>query len=125
MTDDVILAIATVVTLVLIFALFKALGNIIKALVIALVAGGLLYALLPKLEQQEGAIGEAARKAIEVTDDIEGSVRGLRDKASETTRSVSDGIAQMEEAAEAVERANEAIEGARKPERKREEPAAP
>ena len=60
-----------------------------------------------------------------MTDDIEGSVRGLRDKASETTRRVSDGITQMEEAAEAVERANEAIEGARKPERKREEPAAP
>ena len=109
MTDDVVFIVAAAVTMILLIALFKALGNVVKALVIALIAGGLLYALLPKLGEQEGAIGDAARKAIEVTGDLEGSVRGLRDRASETTQRVSDGISQMEEAAEAVERANDAL----------------
>ena len=104
MTDGVILTLAALVVLILLIALIKVLGNAIKALIIALVAGGLLYALLPKLEHHDGAIGDVARKALEVTDDIEGSVQGLRDQASDATRQVTDGLDQMQEAAEAVER---------------------
>ena len=83
MSNDVVLVIAALFSVVLLVALFKVLGNAIKALLIALIAGGILYLLLPKLEQQQGVIGDAARKALEVTDDLEGSVKGLRDQASE------------------------------------------
>ena len=110
MSNDVVLAIAAIFAVVLLVALFKVLGNAIKALLIALIAGGILYLLLPKLEQQHGAIGDAARKALEVTDDLEGSVQGLRDQASEAGRRVSDGIDQMQEAAEAVEATKKATE---------------
>jgi len=110
MSNDVVLAIAALFAVVLLVALFKVLGNAIKALLIALIAGGILYLLLPKLEQQEGAIGDAARKALEVTDDLEGSVKGLRDQASEAGRRVSNGIDQMQESAEAVEAIKKATE---------------
>ena len=103
MSDEVVLVIAALVSLVLVIALFKLLGSAIKALLIALVAGGLLYMLLPKLEAQEGAIGDAARKARQVSDDLGASVQGLREQASEATRVVSEGLDQMHEAAEAVE----------------------
>ncbi|MGB0590220.1 MAG: hypothetical protein ACPGU1_11115 [Myxococcota bacterium] len=110
MSNDVVLVIAALFAVVLLVALFKVLGNAIKALLIALIAGGILYLLLPKLEQQQGVIGDAARKALEVTDDLEGSVKGLRDQASEAGRRVSDGIDQMQEAAEVVEATKKAAE---------------
>ena len=110
MSNDVVLVIAALFSVVLLVALFKVLGNAIKALLIALIAGGILYLLLPKLEQQQGVIGDAARKALEVTDDLEGSVKGLRDQASEAGRRVSDGIDQMQEAAEVVEATKKAAE---------------
>jgi hypothetical protein len=110
MSDDVVLTIAALFAVVLLVALFKVLGNAIKALLIALIAGGILYLLLPKLEQQEGSIGNAARKAIEVTEDLEGSVQGLREQATEAGRRVSDGIDQMQEAAEAVKTTKEVVE---------------
>ena len=110
MSDAVVLTIAALFAVVLLVALFKVLGNAIKALLIALIAGGILYLLLPKLEQQEGSIGDAARKALEVTDDIEGSVQGLREQASEAGRRVSDELDQMQEAAEAVKAAKEVVD---------------
>ena len=110
MSDDVVLVIAALFTAVLLVALFKVLGNAIKALMIALIAGAILYLLLPKLEQQEGPIGDVARKALEVTEDLEGSVQGLTERASEAGRRVSNGIEQMEESAEAAEASQRSVQ---------------
>lgn len=125
MSDDVVLTIAAVFAVVLLVALFKVLGNAIKAILVALIAGGLLYLMLPKLEQQEGAIGDAARKAIEVTDDLEGSVQGLRDQAAEAGRRVSAGVEQMQEAAEAAKASHETVQQGQQAVKKAAERAAP
>ncbi len=113
MSDEVILTIAAVAALILVITLFKLLGSIVKAFVITVIAAGALYLLLPRLEQQHGAIGEAARKAREVTTDIEGSVEKLTSQANEATKRVSKGIKSVEEAADSAKKTQEAVEKTR------------
>ena len=115
LSDDVIIVIAAGVALVLLITLMKLVGSVTKACVIALFASALLYLLLPRLEAQEGAIGEAARKAREVSEGLSESVKEVREQAKEATRSVSEGIHQMQEAAEAVEASESKAKGARRP----------
>ena len=113
MNDEAVLIIAAIAALVVLVALFKLLGNAIKALVVALIAATALYFLLPRLEQQEGAIGDAARKARAVTSDLEGSVKSLKDQAVEAGRKVNQGIDDAQKAAEAAKEAKKALEETR------------
>ena len=81
MTDQTVLIVAGVAGVALVFVAAKILGDVLKALVVGAVAAVALFLLLPRLEAQGGAVGEAARKVREVTDDPAATVRELRDKA--------------------------------------------
>ena len=109
MNDEVVLTVAAIAALVVLVAIFKLLGSAIKALVLALIAATALYFLLPRLEKQEGAIGDAARKAMEVTGDLEGSVKSLKDQAVEAGRKVNQGLDDAQKAAEAAKETQEAL----------------
>ena len=115
MSDEVVLIIAVVAAVILLFALIKLLGSVVKALLIAIVAAVALYVLLPRLEQQEGAIGDAARKALEVTGDLEGSVESLKDQAAKAGQRVSDGLETIKEAAETADEVQRAVDKTRLP----------
>ena len=110
MSDQTVLIIAGVAALAIVIMFFKLLGSVIKAVVIAAIAAGTLYALLPRLEAQEGAVGEAAKKAREATSDLEGSVEKIKSGAKEMTGQIKDGVKSAKEASKALGEAKEAAE---------------
>ena len=114
MTDQTVLIVAGIAALVIVVMFFKLLGNVFKAVFIAAIAAAALYFLLPRLEQQDGAIGEAAKKAREATSDLEGSVQKLKDKASDISVKASEGAKNVKEAAESVKKAQKAVDDTRK-----------
>ena len=110
MSDEAVLVIAAIAALFLVVSFFKLLGSVIKAVVIAAIAAGALYFLLPRLEGTEGAIGEAAQKVRAVTDDLEGEVAKLKDKATEATEQLKEGVESAKQAAAAATKTQEAVE---------------
>jgi uncharacterized protein YjbJ (UPF0337 family) len=113
MTDQTVLIIAGVAALAIVVMFFKLLGSVIKAVVIAAIAAGTLYALLPRLEAQEGAVGEAAQKARAVTSDLEGAVEKIKSGAKELTGQIKEGVKKTKEASKALGEAKEAAEKAK------------
>ena len=125
MSDQTVLIIAAIAALFVVVSFFKILGSVIKAVVIAAIAAGALYFLLPRLEETEGAIGEAAQKVRAVTDDLEGSVSTLKDKANEATATIKEGVDSAKEAAAAATKAQDAAEKTQKAAEKVKEAVAP
>ena len=110
MSDQTVLIIAGVAALAIVVMFFKLLGSVIKAVVIAAIAAGTLYVLLPRLEAQEGAVGEAAKKARAATSDLEGSVDKIKSGAKKVSGQIKEGVKSAKEASKALGEAKEAAD---------------
>lgn len=109
-TTSIVIAVAALVIVVM---TIKLLGSIVKAFVLALVAAAALYFFLPSLEKQDGAIGDAAKKAREVSDGIEDSVESIKSGAKMLKDEVDRGVDRAKEAAEVLDGAQGAVKRAR------------
>ena len=115
MSDDVAVVIAAVAVLVIAIVALKLLGNVFKAVVVSAIAAASLYAVLPQVATQQGAVGDVARKAQEATEDLDGTLTGLGHKANEVVLTVEDHIKQFQDAAEATERIRDTVESVAPP----------
>jgi len=106
MSDLVVMVVAGFAALVLVVVFLKLLGNVIKAVLIAAIAAGALYMLLPRLEAQDGKVADVARKAREATKDMDGTVQQVKERASVLAEDAKD--AAGEAAVEAKKVAEEA-----------------
>jgi len=116
MSDLVVVCIAGVSAVVLVVVLLRILGNVIKSLLIAAVAAGAIYMLLPRLEAQDGTVGDVARKAREATEDIDGTVQEVKERAVDLAAEAKDAAEEAAvEVKQAAEEAKQAVEEAREP----------
>ena len=116
MSDLVVLCIAGAAAVVLVVVFLKILGNVIKALLIAAVAAGAIYMLLPRLEAQDGAVGDVARKAREASQDLDGTVQEVKERAVDLAAEAKDAAEEAAvEVKQAAEEAKQAVEQARDP----------
>lgn len=87
MSDTMVLIVAAAAAIFLFLALWKVIKTIVLAAVFAVVAAGALYILLPRLEDQKGFAGDAARKTQKLIKKVESQAPELSDKVKAGTDS--------------------------------------
>ena len=125
MSDTVVLFLSGIAAFVLFLVVWKIVKTIVIAAVVAVIACATLYFFLPRLENQKGIAGDAARKTQKIIKEVKEnnkdltkqmkstaeSAKKILDSAKEKTK---DAVKKAEEAADQVKQVQEETEKLRK-----------
>ena len=121
MSDTVVLFLSGIAAFVLFIVIWKLVKTIIIAAVVAIIACATLYFFLPRLENQKGIAGDAARKTQNIIKEVKESNKDLTEQMKSTAESAKkildsakektkDAVKKAEDAANQVKKVQEETE---------------